>query len=88
MNYKENTFYHCLNLLDSYLVYILKKEISKKVIFLIVLGFYCFSNWNLKYGNKMFANNNYNVINYSAYGWVKIFNRIGIIFNTNTYNVN
>ena len=36
----------------------------------------------------MFANNNYNMINYSAYGWVKIFNRIGIIFNTNTYNVN
>ena len=44
MNYKENTFYHCLNLLDSYLVYILKKEISKKTIFLIKLAFFLISS--------------------------------------------
>ena len=114
MNFKENTFYHCLNLLDSYLVYILKKEISKRTIFLIVLGFFLISskfkeddifepninqfckidkdvivsqNEILNMEIKCLQIINYNMINYSAYDWLKIFNRIGIIFNTNTNNV-
>ena len=114
MNYKENTFYHCLNLLDSYLVYILKKEISKRTIFLIVLGFFLISskfkeddifepniNQFCKIDKEVIVSQNeilnmeikclqiinYNMINYSAYDWLKIFNRIGIIFNTNTNNV-
>ena len=114
MNYKENTFYHCLNLLDSYLIYIVKKEISKRTIFLIVLGFFLISskfkeddifepniNQFCKIDKEVIVSQNeilnmeikclqiinYNMINYSAYDWLKIFNRIGIIFNTNTNNV-
>ena len=30
MNYSDNTFYHCLYLLDTYLIYFIKKEISKR----------------------------------------------------------
>ena len=44
MNYKENTFYHFLYLLDSYLINVLKKEITKRTIFLIVLGFFLISS--------------------------------------------
>ena len=44
MNYSERVFYHCLNLLDSYLIQILKKEISKRIIILITLGFFLISS--------------------------------------------
>ena len=114
MNYKENTFYHCLHLLDSYLFYILKKEISKRTIFLIVLGFFLISskfkevdifepninqfckinkdiivsqNEILNMEMKCLQIINYNMINYSAYDWLKIFHKIGIIFNTNNNKI-
>ena len=44
MNYSERVFYHCLYLLDSYLIHILKKEISKRTIILITLGFFLISS--------------------------------------------
>ena len=44
MNYSERVFYLCLYLLDSYLIYILKKEISKRTIILITLGFFLISS--------------------------------------------
>jgi len=44
MNYSERVFYHCLYLLDSYLIQILKKEISKRTIILITLGFFLISS--------------------------------------------
>ena len=44
MNYSERVFYHCINLLDSYLIQILKKEISKRIIILITLGFFLISS--------------------------------------------
>lgn len=115
MNYKENTFYHCLYLLDSYLINILKKEITKRTIFLIILGFFlisskfteddifepninrfCKINKDIVVSQSEILNMeikclqiiNYHMINYSAYDWIKIFNKIGIIFNTNTNNIN
>ena len=115
MNYKENTFYHCLYLLDSYLINVLKKEITKRTIFLIVLGFFlisskfteddifepninrfCKINKDLVVSQSEILNMeikclqiiNYNMINYSIYDWIKIFNKVGIIFNTNTNNIN
>ena len=114
MNYKEYTFYHCLYLLDSYLVHILKKELTKRTIFLIILGFFLISskfkeddifepninqfckidkdvvvsqNEILNMEIKCLQIINYNMISYSVYDWLKIFNEIGIIFNTNTNNV-
>jgi hypothetical protein len=44
LNYSERVFYHCLYLLDSYLIQILKKEISKRTIILITLGFFLISS--------------------------------------------
>ena len=116
MNYKENTFYHCLYLLDSYLIHnILKKELSKRNIYLIVLGFFLVSskfseddifepNINqfckidkdvvvsqreiLSMEIKCLQIINYNLMNYSTYDWLKTFNKIGIIFNTKTNNIN
>ena len=115
MNYKENTFYLCLYLLDSYLINILKKEITKRTIFLIVLGFFLISSKfaeddifepNINRFCKMIKDIivsqseilnmeikclqiiNYNMINYSTYDWIKTFNKVGIIFNTKTNNIN
>ena len=111
MNYSDNTFYHCLYLLDTYLIYFIKKEISKRTIFLILLGFFLIS---AKFNeNDIFEPNinqfckiekdiivsqkeiinmekkclnliNYNMINYSTYDWLKVFNKIGVIFNIDT----
>ena len=113
-NFKEKTFYHCLYLLDNYLIYFLKKDISKRSIFLILLGFFLISSKfteddifepninqfcrfekDIVVSQKEILNMeikclqiiNYNVFNYSAYDWLKIFNKIGIIFNTNSNNI-
>ena len=107
-NFKEKTFYHCLYLLDNYLFYFLKKDISKRTIFLILLGFFLISskfteddifepkiNKFCKFEKDIVVSQkeilnmeikclqiiNYNVLNYSTYDWLKIFNRIGTIFN-------
>lgn len=114
MNYSENTFYHCLYLLDSYLIHILKKEISKRTIVLITLGFFLISskftesdiyepNINkfckidkeivisqseiLNMEIKCLQIINYNILNYSVYDWIKIFNKVGIVFDTETVNL-
>ena len=114
MNYSETVFYHCLYLLDSYLIYILKKEISKRTIILITLGFFLISskfieidifepNINqfckiekdiiisqkeiLNMETKCLQLINYNILNYSAYDWLEILNKVGVIFNTQTKNL-
>jgi len=113
MNFSDNTFYHCLYLLDAYLIYVIKKEISKRTIFLITLGFFLISS---KFNEKdIFEPNinqfckiekdiivsqkeilnmeikclhliNYNMLNYSTYDWLQVFNKIGFIFNIDTIN--
>ena len=40
MNYSKYIFYSCLNLIDNYLIHEIKKEISKRTIALITLGFF------------------------------------------------
>ena len=40
LNYNKNIFYTCLNLLDNYLIHEIKKEITKREIALIALGFF------------------------------------------------
>ena len=113
MNYTENTFYNCLYLLDSYLIYILKKDISKRTIVLILLGFFLISSKFIE--NDIFEPNvnqfckidkdivisqkeilnmeikslqiiNYNMVHYSTYDWLKILNKIGVIFNVDGAN--
>lgn len=44
MNYSQRVFYHSLYLLDSYLIHILKKDVSKRTIILITLGFFLISS--------------------------------------------
>ena len=107
MNYSENTFYNCLYLLDSYLIHIIKKEITKRTIILILLGFFLISSKfieddifepnvnqfckiekNIVVSPKEILNMeikclqlvNYNMVNYSAFDWLKIFNKLGIVF--------
>ena len=40
LNYNKKIFYACLHLIDNYLIHELKKEISKREIALITLGFF------------------------------------------------
>ena len=109
INYNKSTFFLCLYLIDLYLPYCLKKEISRRNIALITLGFFLLAvkfNENDIYEPKLnifckiekditFTVNEimnmeikclkimeYNLINYSAFDWLKILNKVGYIFNS------